>query len=94
MFEPWLCLKFVNTLLRIFVTNLKIDAFYAFYPESFCDKIMLSGKFSFFLTLHVENPAIRRIIAAKTGKTKYKLSLAQPMIPSKPRDTGSKSTNY
>ena len=24
--------------LRIFVANLKIDAFYAFYPESFCDK--------------------------------------------------------
>ena len=24
--------------LRVFVANLKIDAIYAFYPESFCDK--------------------------------------------------------
>ena len=33
-------------LLLAFVANLKIDAIYALYPESFCDKI-----FRFFLTL-------------------------------------------
>ena len=27
-----------NQLLCAFVANLKIDAIYAFYPESFCDK--------------------------------------------------------
>ena len=69
--------------------------------ENWCILRVLSGKFlrqkscypesfRFFLTLHVENPAIRRNKAARTGKTQYKLSLAQPMIPSKPRDTGSK----
>ena len=49
-------------LLRAFVANLKIGAIYALYPESFCDKnlatrkvfatkILLSGKFTLFLTL-------------------------------------------
>ena len=31
-----------------FYAYLKNDAIYAFYPESFCDKNLLSGKFSFF----------------------------------------------
>ena len=38
-------------LLRAFVANLKIDAIYALYPESFCKKNSISGKFSLFLTL-------------------------------------------
>ena len=38
-------------LLPAFVANSKIDAIYALYLESFCDKILLSGKFSLFLTL-------------------------------------------
>ena len=38
-------------LLPAFVVNSKIDAIYALYLESFCDKILLSGKFSLFLTL-------------------------------------------
>ena len=49
-------------LLRAFVAYLKIDTIYVLYPESFCDKnlvirkvfatkILLSGKFSLFLTL-------------------------------------------
>ena len=37
--------------LRVFVANLKIDAIYAFYPESSCDKNLAIRKFSFFLTL-------------------------------------------
>ena len=37
--------------LRVFVTNLKNDAIYGFNPESFATKILLSGKFSPFLTL-------------------------------------------
>ena len=40
-------------LLPAFVANSKIDAIYALYLESFCDKILLSGKFSLFLTLTV-----------------------------------------
>ena len=35
---------------RIF-TNLKTDTVYAPYPEIFATKILLSGKFSLFLTL-------------------------------------------
>ena len=40
-------------LLRAFVANLKIDAIYALYPESFCDKnlamshLLLLGKFEY-----------------------------------------------
>ena len=40
-------------LLPAFVANSKIDAIYALYLESFCDKILLSGKFSLFLTLMI-----------------------------------------
>ena len=35
-------------LLRAFVANLKIDAIYALYPESFCDKNLAIWKFSAF----------------------------------------------
>ena len=38
-------------LLCAFFANLKIDAIYALYPESFCDKTLLFGKFSLFVTL-------------------------------------------
>ena len=31
-------------LLRAFVANLKIDAIYALYPESFCDKNLVARK--------------------------------------------------
>ena len=42
-----------NHLLCAFVANLKIDAIYALYPESFCDKNLAirKGKFSLFVTL-------------------------------------------
>ena len=43
-------------LLPAFVANSKIDAIYALYLESFCDKILLSGKFSLFLTLVSPSP--------------------------------------
>ena len=42
-----------NHLLCAFVANLKIDALYGLYPESFAAKIVLSGKFSLFVTLLV-----------------------------------------
>ena len=40
-----------NHLLCAFVADLKIDAIYALHPESFATKILLSGKFSLFVTL-------------------------------------------
>ena len=40
-------------LLRAFVANLKIDAIYAFYPESFCDKNLAIQKvFAFSDSAH------------------------------------------
>ena len=48
IFGPRLCLKFANTLLPVFVENLKIDAIYAFYPESFCDENLAIRKVFFF----------------------------------------------
>ena len=45
-------------LLRAFVANLKIDAIYTLYPESFCDK----------------NLAIREVFALPLGKTSRKKS--------------------
>ena len=37
-----------NHLLRAFVANLKNDAIYALYPESFCDKNLANQKFFAF----------------------------------------------
>ena len=48
IFGPLLCLKFANTHSRVFVANLKNDAIYAFYPESFCDKNLALWKVFFF----------------------------------------------
>ena len=42
-----------NHLFCAFVANLKIDTIYALYPESFATKILLSGKFSLFVTLGI-----------------------------------------
>ena len=46
-------------LLRAFVANLKIDAIYALYPESFCDKNLAVRKVFAFFTLY--NTSMRKI---------------------------------
>ena len=54
-----------NHLLCAFVANLKIDAIYALYPESFCDKNLAIRKvFAFCDSVHVDglshaNPCIK-----------------------------------
>ena len=45
-------LNFANTLLGVFVVNLKIDAVYAFSLESFCDENLAIRKVLLFVTLH------------------------------------------
>ena len=54
--------------LRIFVANLKIDAIYVFYPESFCDKNLALRKV-FAFSDSVYNSAHLRL-NNKTNKTK------------------------
>ena len=47
-----------NHLLCAYVVELKIDAIYALYLESFATKILLSGKFSLFVTLTGTEPSV------------------------------------
>ena len=54
--------------LRIFVANLKIDAIYVFYPESFCDKNLALRKV-FAFSDSVYNSAHLRL----NNKTNMKL---------------------
>ena len=57
-----LMLKILQThLLRAFVANLKIDAIYALYPESFCDKNLAVRKVFAF------SDSETMIVSIKTG---------------------------
>ena len=46
-------------LLRAFVANLKIDAIYALYPESFCDKNLAIRKVFVFVTLQLRGNELK-----------------------------------
>ena len=67
-----------NHHLCAFVANLKIDAIYALYPESFCDKNPAFGKFSLFVTLKKLISARVRHIPKKSEDLISREQMARP----------------
>ena len=53
--------------LRVFAANLKIDAICTFIRKFFATKILLSGKFSFFLTLVMGSVIFFKLVLQVAG---------------------------
>ena len=66
-----------NHLLYAFVANLKINAIYALYPESFCDKNLAIRKVFAFC----DSGSINKVPGTLSSSFKYKHCFLNPLFP-------------
>ena len=71
---------FQNHLLCVFVANLKIDAIYALYPESFCDKNLVVRKVFAFSDSDVLLSYVLQMYVWKAYKLQGYLCIARECV--------------